>query len=86
MSYENITHVQPQLGRLAWKFPAPDSQLDAERWQAISDLGNGRILYESREVFRGALAYVMKPTMEKSLQEGFDAQGKGLKLLLEGGS
>jgi len=51
-SYEKITAVQPELGRLAWKFQ-PDVKvlLSAERWQAVSDLGNGMVLYESREVF-----------------------------------
>lgn len=58
--------------------------LAAERWQAISDLGNGKVLYESREVFSGPLAYTLKALMKESLQEGFNAQGEGLKLLLEG--
>ncbi|KAF2797028.1 hypothetical protein K505DRAFT_270275 [Melanomma pulvis-pyrius CBS 109.77] len=85
VAYENITHVQPQLGRLAWRFAAPDELLDAERWQAVSDIGDGKVLYESREVFSGALAEVLKEGMGKALQEAFEAQGKGLKLLLEGG-
>jgi hypothetical protein len=58
--------------------------LAAERWQAISDLGNGKVLYESREVFSGALASTLKALYGNSLQEAFDAQGMGLKLLLEG--
>jgi len=85
VAYENITHVQPQLGRLAWKYlAAPSELLAAERWQAVSDVGDGKVLYESREVFSGALAVVLKEVMGEALQESFDAQGKGLKLLLEG--
>jgi hypothetical protein len=84
-AYENITHVQPELGRLAWKYIAPDVALSSERWQAVSDLGGGVALYESREVFHGVLAPVLKATLGESLQKAFDAQGQGLKLLLEGG-
>jgi hypothetical protein len=83
-AYEEITHVQPQLGRLAWKYAA-DALVQAERWQAVSDAGEGRVLYESREVFDGALAEVVKATLGESLQKGFDAQGEALRALLEGG-
>jgi hypothetical protein len=83
LAYENITHVQPDLLRLAWAYYA-DDLLDAERWQAITDLGNGTVLYESREVFRGPLAPTLEALMKEGLQKGFDAQGEGLKLLLEG--
>ncbi|KAF1948074.1 hypothetical protein EJ02DRAFT_449540 [Clathrospora elynae] len=86
-SYEKITAVQPELGRLAWKFqPDTPGVLQAERWQAVSDLGNGKVLYESREVFRGVGAVTLKATLGENLQKGFDAQGVGLKTLLESGS
>jgi hypothetical protein len=42
------------------------------------------VLYESREVFSGPLAGVLKAAFEDGLQKGFDAQGEGLKRLLEG--
>lgn len=84
---ENITHVQEELGRLAWAYMAGvvNLALQAERWQAVSDLGNGTVLYESREEFYGPAAVALKALMGKALQESFDAQGLGLKLLLEGG-
>lgn len=82
-AFENITHVDPSRGRLAWAYVTDKSLLDAERWQAISDVGNGRILYESREVFSGALAPILMTTMGESLQKSFEAQAEGLKLLLE---
>lgn len=86
-SYEKITAVQPDLGRLAWRFePDTPGVLQAERWQAVSDLGNGVVLYESREVFRGLGAAAIKATMGENLQKGFDAQGVALKMLLEGSS
>lgn len=81
-SYENVTHVQPKRGRLAWEF-ATGSSLYGERWSAVSNLGHGKVLYESREVFDGPLATTLKAQLEGGLQAGFDAQGQALKLLLE---
>ncbi|KAF1958811.1 hypothetical protein CC80DRAFT_490602 [Byssothecium circinans] len=83
-SYENATHVQPELGRLAWKYLAPEGLLAAERWQAVTNIGYGKVLYESREVYSGLLAGALKETLEKPLQESFEAQANGLQLLLEG--
>ncbi|KAF2110008.1 hypothetical protein BDV96DRAFT_458812, partial [Lophiotrema nucula] len=82
VSFENITHVQPELGRLAWKYE-PEIALEAERWQAVSDVGGGKVLYESREVYSGSLAEVVKASMGEGLQEGFEAQALGLKIYLE---
>jgi len=81
-TYENITHVQPELGRVAWEYQ-PEALLQAERWQALTDLGNGRVLYESREVYAGALAPIVQETMGQGLQEAFEGQANGLKLFLE---
>lgn len=82
-AFENITAVQPELLRLAWKYVSPPAILESERWQAITDLGNGKVLYESREVFSGPLAYLIKTLYETGLREGFKSQGEALKLLLE---
>lgn len=82
-AYERITHVQQQEGRLCWVYVA-DALVEAERWQAVSDMGDGVVLYESREVFGGALAGVVKAGFEEDLQRGFESQGVGLKMLLEG--
>jgi hypothetical protein len=82
-AYEEITAVDREQGRLAWKYAA-DALVQAERWQAVSDAGDGRVLYESREVFDGALAGVLKATLGKQLQSSFEAQGEGLRRLLEG--
>lgn len=84
-AYDNVTHVQRDLGRLAWSYQAVDALLAAERWQAVSDIGGGKILYESREVYSGALASTLKALMGAGLQEAFESQGAGLKLLLEEG-
>lgn len=42
------------------------------------------MLYESVEVFSGPLAHTLQALYGDGLQKGFDAQGQGLKLLLEG--
>ena len=83
LTTENITVVQPELGRLAWKF-LTDQLLDSERWQAVTDLGNGKVLYESREVFRGLGAPLVQTLYEDGLRQGFNAQAEGLRRLLEG--
>jgi hypothetical protein len=82
-AYEEITAVQPELGRLAWKY-ATDALVRAERWQAVSDMGGGDVLYESREVFEGLLSPVVKAGFGRNVQKGFEQQGVGLKMLLEG--
>lgn len=84
-SYENVTHVQPELYRLAWEL-YPNPLLKAERWQALSvSKETGRLLYESREVFNGPLAPLQQQIMQENLQASFNAQAQGLKLWLEGG-
>jgi hypothetical protein len=85
VAYDKVTHVQPKLGRLAWAntYPPP-TLIQAERWQALSDLGHGMILYESREVYHGPLAETLKNTLGENLQKSFVSQGEALKLLLEG--
>ena len=67
--------MQPELGRLAWKYLAPEVALSSERWTAVSAATNGKSLYESREVYDGALATTVK---------AFEAQATALKPLLEG--
>ena len=72
-AYERITHVQREEGRLCWVYVA-DGLVEAERWQAISDMEDGVVLYyESREVFGGALAGVVKAGFGGDLQRGFEA-------------
>ncbi|KAF2501815.1 hypothetical protein BU16DRAFT_209748 [Lophium mytilinum] len=83
-SFENITHVQPGLGRVAWKLLSVDLALEAERWTAVSVAASGKALYESREVYRGALAGVLEALYGEGLQEGFEGQAEALRRLLEG--
>jgi hypothetical protein len=83
-SKENITHVQPDIYRVAWKAMLfPDYIMSSERWTGISQAPNGMAVYESREVFYGPAATLLKAVYEKSLKESFEAQGRGLKIYLE---
>ncbi|KAJ8107169.1 hypothetical protein OPT61_g9049 [Boeremia exigua] len=81
-AYENVTHVQRKQGRIAWNF-ITDPNLQAERWSAVSDIGHGKVLYESREVFDGPLAEYLKSQLAEVLQSCFEAQGEAFKVLLE---
>lgn len=90
-SYENITAVQHDLYRIAWaEDDIPSILLSAERWSALSivpssDGSGGNVtLYESREVYYAPLAYTVEALYGTGLQEGFDAQAKAMKALLEG--
>ncbi|KZV71642.1 hypothetical protein PENSPDRAFT_605533 [Peniophora sp. CONT] len=86
ISFENVTHLQPDLHRVAWKqIDIPDIAVNATRWTAISTVDN-MTLYESAEVYGGGLAGFVETLFGESLQEAFDAQGVALKMLLEGTS
>jgi hypothetical protein len=83
-SKELITHVQPEIYRAAWKSMLfPDWFLSSERWTGISLAPNGMAVYESREVFYGPGASLLKSLYADALGKSFEAQGQGLKLLLE---
>ena len=91
ISFENITHVDEVLGRAAWRqLDFPRVALDSERWSAVSNITDGpdagKVLYESRMVYAGALAPVLQVLYETALQEAFDAQAVAMQDLLEGRS
>lgn len=83
ISFEDIVEVDYELGRLAWSYVPPEV-LQATRWQAVSEIGNGTVLYESREWYDGLLAPVVLESMGENLNKSFEAQAEGLKLFLEG--
>jgi len=82
LSNENVTHVQRDKGRIAWKFLFADALIEAERWTAFSTV-NGMSLYESSETYYGILAPLLYVLYGKELQQSFDAQAQAIKLLLE---
>ncbi|TFK44461.1 hypothetical protein BDQ12DRAFT_594353 [Crucibulum laeve] len=80
ISFENITTIDHALHRAAWRaIMLPEVLLDSERWQALSTLPDGKTFYESKEVFRGPVGYVVDILFAEGLQEGFDAQATALK-------
>ena len=91
ISFENITHVEQALGRAAWRqLDFPRVALDSARWSAVSTItagpDAGKVLYESRMVYAGALAPILQLLYETALQEAFDAQAVAMQELLEGQS
>lgn len=89
---EIITHVDHEEFRVAWKYATlPKWLLGAERWQCLSSLpspdgGKEMTKYETREVFSGPLAYIVKWFMRKGLEEAFAAMGDALKARSETGA
>ncbi|KAI0632967.1 hypothetical protein C8Q77DRAFT_1120723 [Trametes polyzona] len=82
--FEQISHVQPDLHRVAWVSTLPSWFVKAERWQALSTTEDGKTLYESREIFAGSGAYAIKLFISKDLEKSFVAQAEGLKSYVEG--
>ncbi|KAH9920863.1 uncharacterized protein BXZ73DRAFT_52039 [Epithele typhae] len=82
-TFERILACDPAARRLAWAVLLPAWFLRAERWQALSALGGGT-RYESREVFAGPGAYLIRMMMRRGLQESFDAMADALKARAEG--
>ncbi|KAI0830250.1 hypothetical protein BC628DRAFT_1408386 [Trametes gibbosa] len=83
-AFEKITHVQPDLHRVAWNSTLPSWFVKAERWQAVSASEDGKTLYESREIFAGPGAYAIKLFIAKDLENSFVAQAEALKTYVEG--
>ncbi|CDO68783.1 hypothetical protein BN946_scf184989.g49 [Trametes cinnabarina] len=82
-AFEQITSVQPELHRLAWKNLLPSWFIRAERWQALRTNEAGKTVYETREVFGGIGAYLIKWFLGAKLVKSFEEMAKGLKLYSE---
>ncbi|KAF5392142.1 hypothetical protein D9757_003225 [Collybiopsis confluens] len=81
-----VTVLDHENHRVAWRTAnlLPRWLLDAERWQMITVPEGGEgCKYESYEVFRGILAYVVRWFVGKELKLGVDAMAKGLKERVE---
>ncbi|KAJ7153546.1 hypothetical protein C8R43DRAFT_885558 [Mycena crocata] len=75
-----ITTIDHENYRAAWITDGglPRWALQAERWQMLT-VENGKTKYESIEVFRGIIAYVVKLFTGKNLILGVRAMTEGLK-------
>jgi hypothetical protein len=78
-----ITALDAEHYRVAWcTVGYPKFILDTERWQALSEVEGGKTKYETVEVFRGLLAYVVKFLLESSIRKGFHAIADSLKTVV----
>ena len=83
-AFEIITDFDHSTYRMAWQnIELPSALLKAERWQALSTTPDNQTYYESREVFGGAAAYLIKWFISKGLMESFDAATAALKATAE---
>ncbi|KAI0776749.1 hypothetical protein BD413DRAFT_228293 [Trametes elegans] len=78
-AFEQITAVDAEHYRVAWKNLLPPWLVRAERWQALSTNEQGKTVYETREVFAGVGAYAIKLLLGKNLNKSFEAMAEGLK-------
>jgi len=81
-----VTVLDSENYRVAWRTAnmLPRWMLDAERWQMITVEEDGvggetRCKYESYEVFKGILAYVVQWLFGKELKGAVDAMAQGIK-------
>lgn len=79
-AFEIITVVDADGHRLAWRnIDYPRALLQAERWQVLTELADGKTRYESQETFAGPLAYALKWFISKNLMLSFNAMADALK-------
>jgi len=85
-----VTVLDHENHRVAWRTTGilPRWMLDAERWQMITveedgEGGEAKCKYESYEVFKGILAYVVRWFVGKELKMGVNAMAEGLKARAE---
>ncbi|KAJ6578884.1 hypothetical protein DFH09DRAFT_1148575 [Mycena vulgaris] len=80
-----ITTLDHENYRAAWITAngLPSWALQAERWQMLT-VEDGKTKYESIEVFRGFIAYLVKFFTGKNLVLGVRAMAEGLKTRAEG--
>lgn len=77
---EEIIHFDDLTHRLAWRGIWPSWFLKDERWQVLSTTKDGKTLYESREVFGGIGAYLIKWFYHSSLMQCFTAMAESLRV------
>lgn len=70
--------------RVSWGVNVgPGWFIKADRWQELTDLGNGRTRYETVDEFTGVGVPLMLALMEKHMKRGFTEVGQALKARCE---
>ncbi|TFK24881.1 hypothetical protein FA15DRAFT_669082 [Coprinopsis marcescibilis] len=79
--FAETTVIDRENYRVAWETAGsiPSWLLHSERWQTLTRLPDGRTKYETQEVFRGALAYIVKWVLGSALSSGFHVMAETLK-------
>ncbi|MCW2545046.1 MAG: hypothetical protein JWM40_2598 [Frankiales bacterium] len=81
---EYLTSFHPDRYRLSWGVNVgPGWFIKADRWQQLTDLGDGRTRYETSDEFTGAGVGLMLAIMEKKVSRGFHDVARGLKARAE---
>ncbi len=81
---EYITSFHPDRYRVSWGVDVgPAWFIKADRWQQLTDLGDGRTRYETSDEFTGIGVPLMLAIMEKKVQRGFTDVARGLKARAE---
>lgn len=81
---EYITSFHPERYRVSWGVNVgPGWFIKADRWQQLTDLGNGRTRYETSDEFTGAGVGLMLAIMESKVSRGFHDVARGLKTRAE---
>ncbi len=81
---ERITSFEPASYRLSWGVNVgPRWFIDADRYQQLTDLGDGRTRYETMDAFTGAGVGFMLWLMERHMARGFAEVAHALKARCE---
>ncbi len=78
-AFEMIIAYDDVNRRMAWQSLLPEWLVKAERWQALSTTADGKTFYESREIFAGAGAYLIKWLISTPLMQSFDAMADAVQ-------
>jgi len=82
-SQEKINNLEPAKYRVSWINVSNKNLYQTERWTVLSKAENGKTVYESRITVNGIAAKAVELLLGTNFQKGIEAQGKGLKMLLE---
>ncbi len=81
---EYITSFHPDRYRVSWGVDVgPGWFIKADRWQQLTDLGNGRTRYETSDEFTGVGVPMMLAIMESKVSRGFNDIAQALKARAE---
>jgi hypothetical protein len=82
---EYITSFHPERYRVSWGTNVgPGWFIKADRWQQLTDLGDGRTRYETSDEFTGVGVGFMLALMESKVSRGFTDIARALKARAEG--